>query len=114
MSSKPWTDAEVATLAELAETFVRGDALRRARITVDALDRAADPAQVAQFRLILRLVQSGFANTLLGRTSRSFRDLSPDARERYLLTWASSPLPLKRSAFHGLRKLLTFLAYADP
>jgi choline dehydrogenase-like flavoprotein len=114
MPSKPWTDAELATLAELAETFVRGDAHRRARLTVDALERAADPAQVAQFRLILRLVESSVANTALARTARSFREMSPSARERYLLGWADSPIGLKRSAFHGLRKLLTFLAYADP
>jgi choline dehydrogenase-like flavoprotein len=113
-TSKPWTDAEVTTLSEIAETFVRGDAQRRARLTIEALERAADPAQVAQVRLILRLVESGFANTALARTSRPFRALSPAARERYLLSWAMSPIPLKRSAFHGLRKLLTFLAYADP
>ncbi|HEX5014956.1 MAG TPA: GMC family oxidoreductase N-terminal domain-containing protein [Candidatus Limnocylindrales bacterium] len=112
--SKPWADAEVATLAEIAETFVRGDAQRRARLTVEALERAADPAQVDQLRLVLRLVQSGLANAALGRTSRPFRELSPAGRERYLLSWATSPIPLKRSAFHGFRKLLTFLAYADP
>ncbi|MFL5749880.1 MAG: GMC family oxidoreductase N-terminal domain-containing protein [Chloroflexota bacterium] len=114
MPSKPWTDAELTTLAELAETFVRGDALRRARLTVDALERAADPSQVGQFRLILRLIQSGVANAALSRTSRAFRDMSPAARERYLLSWATSPIAVKRTAFHGLRTLLTFLAYADP
>lgn len=40
--------------------------------------------------------------------------MSPAARERYLLTWANSRIPLRRSAFQGFRKLLTFLAYADP
>ena len=35
-------------------------------------------------------------------------------RERLLLRWAHSPLALRRSAFHAFRKLLTFLAYADP
>jgi choline dehydrogenase-like flavoprotein len=109
-----WTDAEIATLAQLAETFVRGDALRRARLTVEALERAADPAQVDQFRLVLRAVQSGVLNTALARTARSLQSMSPASRERYLLTWAESPIGLRRSAFHGLRKLLTFLAYADP
>jgi choline dehydrogenase-like flavoprotein len=109
-----WTDAEIATLAEMAETFVRGDSLRRARLTVEALERAADPAQVDQVRLILRVVQSGLANTALARTARPFREMSPTSRERYLLSWATSPIGLRRSAFHGLRKMLTFLAYADP
>lgn len=112
--ARAWTEAELATLAELAETFVRGDALRRARLTIEALERAADPAQVAQFRLVLRAVQSGLANAALARTARPFRAMSPASRERYLLTWADSPIGPRRSAFHGLRKLLTFLAYADP
>ena len=110
----PWTADELATLAELAETFVRGGALRRARLTSEALERAADPAQVAQFRLVLRLVQSPAVNLILAGRPMPFRTMSPAARERYLLSWATSRLPLRRSAFQGLRKLFTFLAYADP
>jgi choline dehydrogenase-like flavoprotein len=113
-SPKPWTPDELATLAELAETYVRGDALRRARLTTEALERAADPSQVAQFRLVLRLMQSRAANLILTGRPKAFRRMSPAARERYLLSWANSRIPLRRSAFQGLRKLLTFLAYADP
>ncbi len=40
--------------------------------------------------------------------------MSPEARERYLLGWAGSRLGLRRSAFGAFRKLMTFLAYADP
>ena len=40
--------------------------------------------------------------------------MSPASRERVPADWAESPIGLRRSAFHGLRKLLTFLAYADP
>ena len=40
--------------------------------------------------------------------------MSPDARERYLLGWAHSRIAQRRSAFGAFRKLLTFLAYADP
>jgi choline dehydrogenase-like flavoprotein len=113
-SPRPWTDRELATLAELAETFVRGDALRRARVTTEAIERAADPAQVAQFRFVLRLVESPLANLLLAGRPRAFRSMSPAARERYLMSWATSRIPLRRSAYQGLRKLFTFLAYADP
>ncbi len=112
--ARDWSAAELATLVELAETFVRGDALRRARLTADALERAADPAQVAQVRLVLRLFQSRPANLLLGAGWQPFRAMSAARRERYLLGWANSRIPLRRSAFQGLRKLLTFLAYADP
>ena len=100
--------------AALAETFVRGDALRRARLAADALERAADPAQVRQLRLVLRLIESPVANLALAGARTGFSAMSPATRERYLLGWATSRLGPRRSAFGSLRKLLTFLAYADP
>ena len=109
-----WTDRELATLAEIAETFVRGDALRRARLTTEALERAADPEQVWQFHRLLGLMESRFANLILGRRPTRFTSMSPSARERYLLSWATSPFASRRTAFATLRKLMTFLAYADP
>ena len=109
-----WSTAELATLAELAETFVRGGSVRRANLAADALLRAADPAQVGQLRLVLRLFESRLANLLLTGRAVAFRDRSPADRERVLLGWAHSRLPLRRSAFQAVRKLLTFLAYADP
>lgn len=108
------TEAELATLAELAETFVRGGSLRRAGLAAEALERAADPAQVRQLRLVLRLLQSRLAGLALGGRPVAFRDLSPAERERVLLGWAGSRLALRRSAYQAFRELLTFLAYADP
>jgi hypothetical protein len=109
-----WTPRELASLAELAETFVRGGAVRRAELFARAVGTAADPAQLRQLRLVLRLIESPLANLALARTPRSLRDMSPATRERYLLGWADSRFALRRTAFHALRKLLTFLAYADP
>jgi choline dehydrogenase-like flavoprotein len=109
-----WSDADLATLAQLAETFVRGGSTRRAELAAEGLTLAADPAQVRQLRLVLRLIQSRFANLALTGRPAAFRDLSPADRERYLLGWANSRQPLRRSAFQAFRKLLTFLAYADP
>lgn len=109
-----WTEREMSTLAELAETFVRGDARRRARLTAEALDRSADPAQIRQFHRLLRLVNSRSANLFLARRPTPFSSMSPVDREHYLLTWANSPFASRRTAFGTLRKLLTFLAYADP
>jgi choline dehydrogenase-like flavoprotein len=109
------TPAELRTLEALAETFVpASDADRVAAQATEALDRAADPAQVAQLRLVLRLLDSRVANGLSGAPWQSFRNLDRAERERLLLRWAGSPLALRRSAFGAYRKLLTFLAYADP
>jgi choline dehydrogenase-like flavoprotein len=109
-----WSAADLATLAELAETFVRGGSVRRASLAAEALVRAADPAQVRQLRLVLRLLESRVANLVLTGRPSAFRDRSPADREGVLLGWATSRLPLRRSAFQAFRKLMTFLAYADP
>jgi choline dehydrogenase-like flavoprotein len=113
-SAGTWSAEELATLAALAETFVRGAATRRANLASAALDLAADPDQVAQLRLVLRLLERPIVNLALGAGPRRFRDLSPAARERYLLAWSTSRFAQRRSAYQALRKLLCFLAYADP
>jgi choline dehydrogenase-like flavoprotein len=109
-----WSPADLATLAELAETFVRGGSVRRANLAAEALSTSADPAQVRQLRLVLRLLESRVANLLVTGRPVAFRDRTPAERERVLLGWATSRVPLRRSAFQAFRKLLTFLAYADP
>src|ERR1700694_2833937 len=79
-----WSTAELATLAELGETFVRGGALRRAALAAQAIDRL-DPSQARQLRLVLRMLESRLANLALAGPAAAFRDLDPTARERYLL-----------------------------
>lgn len=108
-----WTPAELATLAALAETFVRGGAIRRAELATAALD-ALDPDQRRELRLVLRLAESRIVNLVVGRQFARFTDMSVDRREAYLRGWAFSSLPLRRSAFQAYKKLLCFLAYADP
>jgi choline dehydrogenase-like flavoprotein len=110
----PWTERELATLAAIAETFVRGDAPRRARLAADALDLAADPEQLRQLRLVLRAIESRAVNAALGSGPMAFSRMSAVQREQALLAWGSSRLGRRRTAFASLRRLLTFLAYADP
>ena len=58
-------------------------------LAAEALTRAADPAQVRQLRLVLRLLESRVANLAPDRPARvAFRDRSPAERERVLLGWA--------------------------
>jgi choline dehydrogenase-like flavoprotein len=109
------TPAELATLRSLASTFVpAADAERVAGIAADALGRAVDPAQLTQLRLVLRLLEQPVANLATGAGFAAFRDMTPEARERTLLRWIGSPIVLRRSGVHAFRKLLTFIAYADP
>ncbi len=90
------------------------DAARVASIAADAMVRAVDPAQLRQLRLVLRLLEQPLANLATGAGFAAFRDMDAPTRERLVLRWASSPLLLRRSAINAFRKLLTFIAYADP
>ncbi|HXG25330.1 MAG TPA: GMC family oxidoreductase N-terminal domain-containing protein [Candidatus Binatia bacterium] len=106
---------ELATLRALAHTYVpAADATRVATIAADALARAVDPAQLRQLRLVLRLLEQALANLATGSGFAAFRDMDLPARERLVLRWAGSPIPMRRSAINAFRKLLTFIAYADP
>ena len=89
------------------------DGEHRARLVADALDCAVDPSQVGQLRLVLRAMESRVANAALGGGATAL-DMQSAEREAYLLGWGASRLAQRRTAFASLRKLLTFLAYADP
>jgi choline dehydrogenase-like flavoprotein len=110
-----FSDGELATLRSLASTFVpAADATRVAAIAADALVRAVDPSQLLQLRLVLRLLEQPLANVATGGGLHAFRAMDAPTRERLLLRWAGSPLLLRRSGVNAYRKLLTFIAYADP
>ena len=109
-----WSPAALRTLALVAETIAAGDGDRRARLAAAALDLAADPAQVVQLKLVLRAFETRAANLLLTGRATRFSDLDQAAREAYLLGWATSRIPQRRTAYQGLKRLLAFLAYADP
>jgi choline dehydrogenase-like flavoprotein len=107
--------SEQATLRELASAFVpAAHASRVASIAADGLERAVDPSQLLQLRLVLRLLEQPLANLATGAGFAAFGEMDAPARERLLLRWLGSPLLLRRSGVNAFRKLLTFIAYADP
>src|SRR5215216_1412502 len=109
------SDPELGTLRALATAYVpASDATRVASIAADALERAVDPSQLTQLRLVLRLLEQPLANLATGSGYAGFCEMDLPARERLLLRWAGSPLLLRRSGINAFRKLLTFIAYADP
>ncbi len=110
-----WTSDELTTLGAIADAFVPGsDAEARGSLMAEALATAADPDQVRDLRLALRALRTPAANALLGGGWRSFSAMDQARRERTLRSWGESRLAQRRSAFHALRKLATFLAYAVP
>ena len=110
---RQFSAADLATLADLAEAFVPGGGITRARLAAIAMESALDPAQVLQLRLVLRVIRSRAANLVLAGRPVPFGALSAEQRDRYLLRWSTSPIALWRAGFAGYRRLLTFLAYAE-
>lgn len=105
-------------LAALCDTFVPGEgelppatALGIPRLLRSEVAALGRPSFVAQLDLLLRLMDSRLANLVLGGGPRRFTDLSPADRERYLRRWAASPIPLKRTAFEDLKRLVLLYAY---
>jgi choline dehydrogenase-like flavoprotein len=75
---------------------------------------AAQPAAAQrQFAQLLQLLDSHLLGLSWGGPLRPFGQLTPAQQEQLLQRWAASPLPPLRQGFQALRKLLTFLFYAD-
>ncbi len=110
-----FSEGELATLRALAHTFVpAAEPARVASVAADGLLRAVDPSQLLQLRLVLRVLEQPLANLATGGGFKAFRDMDAPSREALLLRWTNSPLLLRRSGVNAFRKLLTFIAYADP
>ncbi len=70
------------------------------------------PKQRSDFRRFLRTIESPALNLLLAGLPGRFSRMPQGARERYLLSWAHSLLPIKRRGFHSAKRLIAFLAYS--
>lgn len=122
------TSSQQQLLLALADTFIPslpaesgatefwqrpGSEHLRLELLTAALE--AQPQELQQqFSRLLTLLDSPL---LLGLSwagpPRRFVDLDAGRRELLLQRWAQSPLPPLRQGFQALRKLLTFLHYAD-
>lgn len=115
------TPARAATLRALADTFIpagpggsppAGSAL----VDLDKLTLAlqAQPLGAqAEFGQLLDVLDKPLAGLTWWGPLRPFRALAPAQRERLLQSWAGSRLAPLRQGFQALRKLCTFLYYAD-
>ena len=79
----------------------------------EAIENSLQPGSAKDLCRVLRVIESPLYNVILARRPTKFSDLGTDAKERYLEAWRDSPLPLKRVAFQGLKRLALFIAYAS-
>ncbi len=99
-------------LAAVCATFVaEASDLDVADRLVAELAAIGRPKLVAELRRFLRTIESRLANlALVGRPVR-FTELTATERERYLLRWADSPVPILRRGFQATKRLSLYLAY---
>jgi len=121
------TSRERAALAALCEAFQpalaveSGDdpvlfASNAAQLGVpqaaeEAISRLA-PAQSAELRQLLTLLDNGLVAFVLARAPRGVTRMSVPQRERLLLALSASVVPQLRSGFQALKRLTNFLSYS--
>lgn len=102
---------ERATLAALCAAFAPPPDMS----LVDLIDTGlADtpPHLRTQFRLLLRLLGSAPGNLILGGRAKALGAMTDVEAQAYLRSLGGSRVALKRSAYHALKHLATFLSYA--
>src|SRR5947209_4520433 len=76
------------------------------------IESYVSPDQRADFRRLLRTIESPWANLLLSGRPHRFSSGSDAERERFLRGWAHSRLGIKRQGFQAVKRLVLFLTYA--
>src|SRR5256712_6163271 len=76
------------------------------------IESYVSPNQRADFRRLLRTIESPWANLLLSGRPHRISAGTPTDRERLLLGWAHSRLGIKRRGFQAVKRLVLFLTYA--
>lgn len=90
-----------------------GDASATALAMVREIEAVGRPKLIADLRLFLRTIESAAANLVLAARPVPFSRMSAPQRERYLLSWADSAIPLRRTAFQAVKRASLFFAYGS-
>ena len=80
----------------------------------DAFLATEHPEIQEQFHLLLSLFNSPWIAFLFDLRWSSFLSMTPDAKDAYLNDWMQSPLPFRRTAFQGLKRLSLSVYYTHP
>lgn len=113
------TPRQLATLIALCRRMVPlpGEpdpaAVRLAR-AVEVRLGTVDPAKAGELTGLLTMMGAPAAGLLSAWVPRGFADLSDDRQDAWLRGWETSRIPLLRTAFQALRRLILATHYADP
>ncbi len=106
-------ERERVTLAHVVETIVPDAPARVIAETIVAeLEAVGRPKLVNDLVLFLRLIEQPLVNLAVAGRATRFSALDPASRESYLVRWADSAVPLRRTAFQAVKRLTLFVAYS--
>lgn len=108
LSPKEYAVAKAAAEALLVGVPVDSAAIAK---SIDAELAAVGEPISSDLRNVLRLIEH---LTILGLHRRTFTELRPEERLRYLNGWATSRLDLRRAAFQAVRGFVQYFAYIRP
>ena len=106
-------ERERATLARVVETIIPEAPARVVADTIVAeLEAVGRPKLLNDLVLFLKVIEQPLVNLAISGRATRFSELDPTDRETYLLRWADSALPLRRTAFQAVKRLALFVAYS--
>jgi hypothetical protein len=108
LTPKEYAVARAAAEALLTDVPVEPDAIAAA---IDAELAAVGEPIASDLRNVFRLLEH---LTILGFHRRTFTELRPAERLKYLNGWATSRLGLRRAAFQAVRGFVQYFAYIRP
>ena len=114
-----FSSAQLTTLEALCRRMVPlpaepdPSAARLAR-AVESRLAAGDPAQARQVAGLLSLIDHPATAACTGRFPGRFSALAPERQDAWLRGWETSRIPLRRTIFQALRRLIVSTYYAQP
>jgi choline dehydrogenase-like flavoprotein len=107
------SEKEFETLKAIVRTFAHpGMAAQIAESVARTIAEVSRPAEQADFRQALSVVENSFANLVLAGSFKGLRSMSPDERERVLHAWSNSQIGMLRKGFQTFKRLILFHEYS--
>jgi choline dehydrogenase-like flavoprotein len=107
------SEKEFETLKAVVRTFAHpGMAGQIAESIARTIAEVARPAEQADFRQALSVLENSIVNLVLAGSFKGLRSMSPEERERVLRAWSNSGIGMLRKGFQTFKRLVLFHEYS--
>lgn len=107
------SEKEFETLKAVVRTFAHpGMAGQIAESVARTIAEVARPAEQADFRQALSVLENSIANLVLAGSFKGLGSMNPEERERVLRAWSNSGIGMLRKGFQTFKRLILFHEYS--